>query len=149
MTTVVLDIPTFRADFLAFTDETAYPDVLLNTQWQFVTCMMSDTIYSICLFDETCLENALYLMLAHLLYMNNKAVKGKQAGYKISATTDKIAVTFQNVPIRTGNYFAIFLNQSIYGQQLLAMIHTAKAGGMYVGGVPNSQAFRGFAGYYH
>jgi len=148
MATVTLDITTFRADFPAFADETVYPDALLETQWKFVTCMMSDTVYSVCLFDEACLTNALYLLLAHLLFMNNRAVAGKQAGYKISSTVDKVSVTYQNVPVRTGNYFGIFLNQSIYGQQLLAMIHTAKAGGIYVGGVPNSQAFRGFGGYF-
>ena len=83
---------------------------------------------------------ALSLMTAHLLGISVSANAGQNSGVVISATIDKVTVGLMAPP--AGNNWQYWLNQTPYGQQLLALLSAASAGGFYVGGNPVVSNFR-------
>ena len=148
MSTVTLDITQFREGFPAFSNETLYPDTLLNTQWAVATCFLSCDTNSI--INETCLTQLLNLMLAHLLFIygqvNGITASGDTIGTNNpqivkSATIDDTSVTVEPPPFGT-DQFAWWMNKSPYGEQAYAMLGVLIVGGFYVGPSDELDAFR-------
>jgi hypothetical protein len=83
---------------------------------------------------------AINLMTAHLAVLNTQAAAGQQAGLVQGATIDKISV--QLTPPPEVNQWQWWLNQTQYGQQLLALFQVAAAGGFFVGGFPTTYTLR-------
>jgi len=138
----VFDIAQFRIDFPAFADPTLFSDARLQIYWDWATCYISDCDYGY--LQGSCRYFAIELMVAHLAQLNIIIAAGETPGQVIGATISKISVTFQGSP--NPNQWQWWLNQTPFGQQLLALLQTASAGGFYIGGSPERIAFRTVGG---
>lgn len=134
---MTLDISVFRGMYPVYADETAYPDALLQTYYEMGKCYISDND---CTLKEVCREQALMLMLAHLLYIKTLADQGNKAVVVTSATEGKVSVGIAQPP--TPDNFSYWLNTTPYGPQILAMLEIASTGGWHVGGSSERQGFR-------
>ena len=134
-----LDIAAFRAAYPMFTDP-PYTDAFLNAQWLVVTCLIDDM--DSCALSGECLQQALYLMLAHVAWLTMSATGGGGGigGVKTSATIDKVSVTVAAPPFKDG--WQYWLGQTPFGLQLWALLSAKSAGGWYFGGLPEGDAIR-------
>lgn len=133
----------FRKLFAQYSDEAKYPDELLDLVWEQVTCMVGDRAYGSMLGD--CRIMLLYLFECHMLTLaQNGANRGKQGGFVTSSTIDKVSVTKAAPPSPT--MFHWWLGQTPCGQQALAMLEVASAGGDYIGGSGELGGFRRIGG---
>jgi hypothetical protein len=135
MSEIQLDIAEFRSIFPAFSSVGNYSEALLNHQWGFAICYLSPDACA------DCRKNALYLLLAHLLYLNDLISSGETAGFVQSAGIDKVSVSYA-APQFGSDMFKYWLSLSPYGLQLLALLKKQSAGGFYVGGRRELSAFR-------
>ncbi len=129
----------FRALFPAYQNT---PIQALQTYWDTATAYVSNR-------NGGCYTGALSLsqqtlalnqMTAHLVYLSELIAAGNTPGVMTGATIDKVSVTLEPPPAM--NQWQWWLNQSPYGQQLLALLKVASAGGFYV-----SSAVPGRAGF--
>jgi hypothetical protein len=142
VTTIVFNPTAFRTQFAAFSSQTAFPDDTLQVYWDMATAYVSDQsggcyIYGLKLNQQTL---ALNLMAAHLAALNAMIAAGDTPGVLTGATIDRISVSLEPPP--SDNNWKYWLNQTPYGQQLLALLQAASAGGFYFGGFPVAPAFR-------
>lgn len=86
----------------------------------------------------------LNLMTAHIVALNLIIMTGSAPGILVGATIDKVTVQLQPPPEK--NQFQWWMNQTPYGQQLLALLQVQSVGGFYVGGLPETSAFRKVGG---
>lgn len=145
MTTIALDIPTFRALYPQFADADAFPDAALNLQYGLACDYVSaDTYGDMSIAART---NALMLMLAHLLALGVIIAKGNyqgQPGVVTASSVGDVSVTLQPPPQR--DQWRWWLNCTPYGAQLVALLDVQSAGGFFVGGLPERSAFRKVGG---
>lgn len=137
----VLDIPGFRAMFPGAFPEPPYSDAVITAYWSIATCAM-DTADS-CAISGDCLQTALNLMTAHIMtILGGAGASGKPVpvGVKVSATVDKVSVSYDPPPFKSG--WQAWLAQSPYGLTLWAILSAHGAGGWYIGGLPENEAFR-------
>ncbi len=144
MATIVFDVVEFRAAFPEFADDTKYPDALLQRHWDNATCYVSDEDYG-CL-SGACRQQAIDLMTAHLVKIEEGILSGDNSSFVQSATIDKVSVTV--VPPPAGSQYAWWLSLTPYGQQLLALLKSKTVGGLYVSGRPEKSAFRKVGGFF-
>lgn len=142
MSDYVFNIPAFRISYPAFASDTTFPDVTLQAYWDSATCYISDTDYGYLSGD--CRYKAITLMTAHLTALSVLIAKGQVPGLVQSATIDKIAISLTPPPVK--NQWQWWLSLTPYGQQLLALLHVAAVGGLFVGGLPERAAFRKVGG---
>lgn len=135
--TIDLDIPSFRVNFPLYADETLYPDVLLNSQYEIGKCYIDD---SDCTMAENCREYALQAMLAHLLYIRDQVNAGNNIGVVTSATEGDVSITLAS-PVVDDEWHYWF-NSSRFGRELIALLGVQAVGGFYVGGSPERKGFR-------
>jgi hypothetical protein len=135
---IVYDDALFRAQCPEFADETKYPPALIQMYWDQATCIVSNEDYGPLMGD--CRALGLNLLTAHLLKISQNIMKGKQGGYVVSSTIDKISV--QRLAPPSVSEFDWWLNQTPYGQQLLVMLEVHTVGGFSFGGLPERSAFR-------
>lgn len=75
----------------------------------------------------------IFLMTAHLLTLQDNINSGDSAGgLQTGASIDKVSVTVAPPPFSDG--FEYYLNQTTYGQQLLALLNLLIATPQYFGG---------------
>lgn len=142
---ITLDPVRFRAAFPVFADTTKFPDALLQVQWDVGTAFVSDANCGVLVDSKR--ETALWLMLAHLLWLGVLIGRGQGGtGVKTGATIDKVSVQYAAPP--AGDDWSWWLMQTPYGQQLLALLSIAGAGGFYAGGLPETTALRKWGGVY-
>lgn len=141
---ILPDWPLFRLQFPQFSDESKYPDVLLQMYWDEMTCFVSDANYGQII--GNCRLMLLNLFVAHMMTIMLKAASsgGKQTGFKTSATIDKVSVSTAAPP--SPNMFQYWLGLTPYGQAALAMLQINTAGGDYIGGLGEAAAFRRVGG---
>jgi len=144
MTTIIFDITKFRTLFPEFADTTLFPGDLLQMYYDMGTCYVSDEDYG-CL-SGSCRVLALNFMTAHILKIGTGVTEGDDPGIVTSATVDKVSVSIQPPPQK--DQYQWWLNQTPYGQQLLALLKAKSVGGLYVGGRPERAAFRKVGGYF-
>ena len=135
---VTLDITEFRAMYPAFADVTKYPDSVITLAFNKSTIFIKNETNE-CLGDSE-LETILYLVTAHLLAVETKAKANSSGGLIASSAVDKISVSLV-APSNTDE-FNYFFNQSAYGQELLALLSLLAVGGFYIGGSPETLAFK-------
>lgn len=133
MVTITFDPTLFRAMFPSFADTTKYPDALLEMYFGTATSYISAQlggcypfVRKMNLQQQTL---ALNQMTAHIAYLNSIIATGQNTGITTGATIDKISVTLMPPP--AGNSWKFWLNQSPYGQALLALLEVRAAGGMF------------------
>lgn len=138
----VLDIAQFRLLFPAFASDTAYPDATLETFWAASVAYLGD--YDNCLLSGAARQQALYLLMAHLLALGDMATRGQTPGFVVMSKIDKISVQLAQPPAK--NAWSFWLMTTPYGMQLWALLDVQAAGGFYVGGMPERSAFRQVGG---
>lgn len=138
MDKIVLDVALFRAQFPAFADPAKYPDSLLLLYWDEVRMFIDDHSYGMLGKDPRTM--AMHYLLAHFLALAQAVQRGKQGGYVTSSTVDNVTVTKLAPPAK--DQFDWWLNQTAYGQQLLALLTASTVGGYYVGNNCESAAYR-------
>jgi len=138
MTDITFDIAVFRASFPAYSNVAAYPDMTIQGYWDAAICYINPNNYGY--LNGASRARALNLMTAHLLYLADVIKGGQQVGFTTQATIDKISVAMQAPP--AANAWQYWLNTSPYGMQLLALLQAKGVGGLYVGGLPERDAFR-------
>lgn len=144
--THTLDIPFFRTAFPAFSDPVKYPDARIQANWDLAVAYLGDA--DGCLLNGDAKQAALNFLTAHLLYLSDltghggggASVGGAAGGVLTGAQVDKVQVQFAPPPFKNG--WDWWLMQSPYGSQLQALLRMKSAGGWYVGGLPERDAFR-------
>lgn len=147
MSTIVLDIPAFRALFPQFASATDFPDALITAQWGLATAYISADTYG-CMPVEA-RTYALQLMTAHLLALGviiaNGGTYTGTAGLVTASKVGDVQVTLAQPPYGTSQW-RYWLSLTPYGLQLLALLDAQAVGGFYVGGLPERSAFRKVGG---
>ena len=144
MATILYNDATFRAMFPAYSN--AYPNfptATIQQCWNLATSYITNNTITGWYEGINCQQqtNALNLMTAHILYLNTNTANGQPNGVLTAATIDKVSVTVQPPP--DPNQWQWWLNQSPYGQQLLALLQITAAGGRFFSaGRPVVTAFR-------
>lgn len=136
-----LDLAVFRQLYPAFANTAAFPDAYIQAQWAAATTYMGK--YDGCLLAGDRLQLALNLLTAHLMQLNVIIANGSATptvGVLQSATVDKVTVS--NVPPPAANGWKYWLASTPYGIQLWALLGSASAGGVFVGGGIERAAFR-------
>ena len=93
-----------------------------------------------------CSEQAWMALTAHVLALRaaGAAGEGVAPGALASASIDKVSVSFQAAPSRDA--WQHWLNLTPYGQQAAALLKACAFAGLYVGGMPERDAFRAVYG---
>jgi hypothetical protein len=144
---ITLNICGFRTQFPQF-DLATISDATIEAQFAAASLYISSRYcgwYNACgLATQT---QSLMLMTAHLCAISLNIAAGQIAGVLVNATVDKVTIGLQ--PPELPNQWQYWLQSTPYGQQLLALLQVAAAGGTYVGGRPELAAFRrpGFYGW--
>lgn len=139
----------FRSAFPKFADVSTYPADMLQNQFTIGTDYISATNWGS--LRDASRQQALYLMTAHLQYMSDAVMSsenpdGSAPGIVTMGQIDKIKVMIAAPPGKSN--FSYWLNQSPYGQQLLALLSLVSVGGFYFGGRPELAAFRRVGGFF-
>lgn len=144
MATIAFDPTVFRALFPAFSDTTAYPDIVLQLYWDTGTAYINDEETVVYCGGMSVAQQTLALnyMAAHLAALNALIAAGETPGIETSSSIDKISVTMQPPPAKT--QWQWWLNTTPYGAQLLALLSALSVGGLYFsgGGFSPKLAFR-------
>lgn len=146
MSTITLDLPTFRTLFPQFANTTAFPDLAIEMQFNMATSYVSADTYG-CMSVEA-RTNALYLMTAHLLALNVIIAAGNysgQPGVVTQSSVGDVSVSLAQPPYGTSQW-RYWLSLTPYGQQLAALLDAQSVGGFYIGGLPERDAFRKVGG---
>jgi hypothetical protein len=140
MPTIQFNYTTFQALFPAFASSPS--QTILQYNWNDATNYLSDKTmcgwYSGMNLNQQ--TQALNLMTAHLTALGVIIAANSTPGLVVGATIDKISVTIQPPP--APNQWQWWLNQTPYGQQLLALLKIVSAGGRFFNGAPVFTAFR-------
>lgn len=142
MGAIAYDDALFRAQFPEFSDAAKYPEVLVEGYWDMSTNYIN--IDGFGMLTAKSLPLAVNQCTAHMLVLAKQAGRGKQAGFKVATTVDKVSVSVLPPPVK--DQFSWWLSGSPYGQQLLALLEVAGVGGFSVGGMPERGAFRKVGG---
>lgn len=145
MSTVTFDPATFRVLFPQFANETAFPTVKLQADFDLATAYISPDSYGD--MPLAARTQALNLMTAHLLALGviiaQNGYQG-QVGVVTAATVDHVQITLAPPPVKS--QWRWWLNATPYGAQLLGLLEMRSAGGFFVGGLPERDAFRKVGG---
>lgn len=133
---ILFDIPLFRARFTEFADDTIYTDQVLTISWDMSACWVSDNGYG-CV---DCREQMLQLMTAHIQTLMDRAAAGQATALATSATIDKVSVSTTPPPVKS--QLEWWLSTTPYGAMLWSMLSMMAVGGFYIGGSPETAAFR-------
>lgn len=126
----------FREMFPEFADSVKYTDERLAKNFEMASCYVSPIPGK--RLRENCHELALYLMTAHLTKLEDAIISGDSSGIVNSATVDKVSVSMTPPPVK--NQYQWWLSLTGRGAELLALLRSKAAGGLYVGGLPPERA---------
>ena len=128
MTTVAFDIPLFRAQLPAFSNETTYPDVLLTATFGQAICYVSNVLDECSNITAGCLLIMLNNLVGHLLVLQAKINAGQSPGIVKSSKVGSVSVSL--VPPSTeGEQFTWWLNTTGYGSAVAAQLDVSSAAG--------------------
>lgn len=138
----VFDPTAFRAQFTAFANATTYPDATLQTYWDMSACIIEPyDNFAMC---GNPLQLALNLLTAHQAQLFTTIAAGNVPGVLTGASEGTVSVSMQPPPTKDG--FTWWLSTTPYGAQLRALLIARSAGGFYIGGRPETSAFRKVGG---
>ncbi len=132
---IVITVDEFREVFPEFADETKYPDAVIQSFIIQAECYISPDNNPAWMLNGESRRLAIMLLVAHLLILNNKALSGSGAagGTVASKSAGSVSVSF--VAPTNKNELDFWLNQTGYGQRLLALLQVkVPASGLYIGG---------------
>ncbi len=140
----------FRTQFPAFADTTAWPEPFLSSCWDMAAQFISLDECPCRNLSGASLQLALDLMAAHIAWLlGSPAATGEDAdnsagGLITNASIGSVSVGIMAPPVKDG--WTYWMNQTPYGQQLLALFAVKAVGGFYVGGLPERKGFRKVGG---
>ena len=145
MTAVILtyDDTLFRMQFPFFANSVTFPEALLQMYWDQAICYMDDTANYGWL-QGVSRQLGLNMLTAHLTYLTTITLNNQVTGLMQNATVDKVSIGLTPPPLP--NQWQWWLDQTSYGQSLLALLQSNIAGGLYIGGSPQLSAFRNVGG---
>lgn len=128
---LIITADRFRADFPEFTDETKHTESaivnVLHRASSFVSRWNSGALK-----DEKRIL-AIELMAAHLKFLQDGAIVGNTGGGLIgSSSVGSVSVTM--IPPLVKRQFDYWMNQTMYGQQYLALLGSLAPAGLFFGG---------------
>lgn len=133
------DVAAFRAAFPQFVDAIAYPDGVILGWFAISQAYLGSSLA----LQGTTLTTAQQLLTAHIGAL--MSASGSSAmGAMQSASEGSVSASFAPPPIKSGLEY--YLSGSTYGVQLWALLDVLSAGGQYIGGLPERQAFRKVGG---
>ena len=139
-----MDTVAFRAMFPALADYSVYSNDMLLLWWDAAALHLSEGW----MLSGATYELARKLLTAHLVHLAHGIASsgsaGTSGGAVQSASEGSVSVSFTTPPTRSGWQF--WLSSSPYGLQLWALLSAASAGGLYIGGLPEREAFRKVGG---
>jgi len=131
---MAFDIAAFQTAFPAFSDTaTATIQTWVNI---LAESSMADWFASTTLTQQQ-------LIVAHVGYLmtNASTLNDSQGGGAVvSASEGSVSASFVTPPVKDGLEY--YLSGSQYGQMLWAMLNISAAGGINIGGLPESRAYR-------
>lgn len=139
---LTFNVTNFRLQFPAYSNVSQYPDITLQGYWDMAIQYISDVNWGS--LKDAGRQLAINYMTAHLAYIAGLIATGNTSVLVSSATVDKVTVSMTPPPLK--NQWQWWLSTSPYGQQLLALLAARSVGGFYVGGLPESIAFRKVGG---
>ncbi len=140
----VLNLATFRATFLAFSNTVVFSDMMINAYYA-QACEYVDSNDTLDGLNGTTLDFALQLVTCHLLQIAYNISNGLSINQPIvSANEGSVTVTFVPPPAKTA--WEYWLSSTPYGQQVWALLSVQAVGGWSVGGLPETSAFRKVGG---
>jgi Protein of unknown function (DUF4054) len=89
-------------------------------------------------------QYALLLMTAHMATLSCRAATGSGGGLLISTSDEATSAAYMPPPAKSA--LSYWLNQSPYGQRLLALLSIKAAGGIYAAGSHATSNIRKFNG---
>jgi hypothetical protein len=139
----------FRTLFTAFSNTTTYPQVTLQMYWTVASDYISTNDNPCNNLNGASLQLALDCLCAHIatLFTQDAAnveeggAPGQAEGITTSSSIGAISVSQLPPPV-DNDPWRFWMNQTSYGQQLLALLSLKAVGGFYVGGLPERQGFR-------
>lgn len=136
MLEISLDLAEFRSAFPAFADPAVLADEVISRHFaaacDYISPRPGKRLHG------TSRIRALYLMTAHLMTLEQGLMAGNPGGLVAGATVDKVSVSLTPPPVKS--QYQHWLCLTPYGQQLLALLKSRTAGGLYVGGLPAERA---------
>lgn len=146
----------FREAFPEFSDKNKFPDIQIELYLEMAGVHIDPHNSHCRMLKGKRLFLAVLMMAAHLLSLAlaaaAKSAVGKnpgsaQGGFTQSAAIGDVSVTKQAVP--AASMWDWWLASTPYGQQLKALLHVASVGGVYIGGSPELNNFRGPTGSFY
>lgn len=136
----------FRALFTVFGNAATYPEATISTYWGVASDYISTYDSSFNILNGNSLQLALDLLCAHILTLftadQNNVDEGEDPGepgsIETSASVGSVSVGSLPPPI-DNDPWRYWLNQTRYGQQLLALLSVKAVGGLYIGGNPTPE----------
>jgi hypothetical protein len=100
-------------------------------------------------FTNTATSTDQMLIVAHVGHLLTQAATGTggPGGALVSAGEGGVNASFAAPPVTTALEY--YLSGSTYGQMLLVNLRAATAGGFYIGGLPERQAYRKVGGVFN
>ena len=132
------DVMGFRTFFPAFGNPSQFTDATLEMNWDIATAYICDV--NLGRLQGKARFRALNLMTAHLTQLGVIIAAGEVPGVVQQTGIDKVSVSLVPPPER--DQWQWWLNQTPYGQQLIALLQVNVVGGYYIGGSPELSAFR-------
>ena len=131
---------------LRFPEFSQLTDAQIEMAWDSATSYIAD--YDNFLLSGKRLQLALNLMTAHIVQLRVMALSKDNSsmptGVLTSASEGSVSVSFSPPPFKNG--LETWLAMTPYGLELWALLSMAIAGGFYVGGKPETAAFRDVGG---
>lgn len=127
MSDITLVLSDFRTQFPVYFGSS---DAQITMYFNMATDYISVKNYG--LLKDNSRTLALYLLTAHLLHIAGQVSNNIHSGVVTSATEGSVSVSLMQPNVTSALKF--WLNQSPYGQQLLALLSVKSAFGLYVGG---------------
>ena len=128
---ITFNYSSFVAQIPAYSDSGLYPESTLQQYWNGAINYISD-VGNFGAIQGSARVFALNLMTAHLVFVAGLAQNQQVPGLMQNATVDKVSVGLTPPPLP--NQWQWFLNQSPYGQQLLAQLQVSSVGGFFIAG---------------
>ncbi len=129
----------FRQQVPAYSSFTQYPETVLQMWWDFAINYISN-VGNFGTLQGSARQYAINWMMAHLITRANQTAVGQTPFVLSASSIDKVSITAVPPPLK--NQWQQWMQTTVYGQNLWALLQTTSVGGYYIGGYPTLGSFR-------
>lgn len=148
---IVFDSASFRLQYKEFSDETQYPNALIEAYWDMASEFVTVDGSPFAAIQGKGWTVVLNMLTAHIMKLAMAAADsaaqgtpGGQVGFMTSASVGEVSVSTLAPPVKNG--WQWWLCQTPYGSALWALLAVKSVGGLVVPGLPERQGFRKIGG---